>query len=328
MATTSAAIGCALLALLLWVPVGWLIARRLPLDPDLRVAAAPILGWAMQGIVAIWICTLGGFSTATILAATAVVCVAAISGARPAVDHPTGHRFPLWAFFAIALVAIAPALAVLPKIMPEGVAVSAPIYDHSKVALVDEMVRTGLPPANPFIGGNVEPGSVAYYYFWLFATAQLALVSGASGWEADIAATWFTAFASLLLMCGLAFRAVGAAPAQYCVRARRGSRWLASPGARRALRASAAGCRAAAAHWSDGLACAVELEPSPRRSGRDGRPCRADIGAARTTARARAHARLSGACGGGLRQLAMGWRRHVRALRRRCRTDTARSCGF
>jgi hypothetical protein len=130
-------------------------------------------------------------------------------GARPAEASAMGHRFPVWAFFAIGLVAVAPALAVLPKFMPEGVAVSAAIYDHSKIALVGEMVRSGLPPANPFIGGSVEPGSVAYYYFWLFGAAQLALVAGARGWEADIAATWFTAFASLSLICGLAYRLSG-----------------------------------------------------------------------------------------------------------------------
>ena len=206
MATTSAAIGCALLALLLWVPAGWLIARRLALGPELRLAAAPILGWAIQGIVALWICTLGGFSTATVLVATVAVCLVAMSGARPAEAASTVAGFPWWAIFAIGLVAIAPALAVLPKFAPEGVAVSAPIYDHSKMALIDEMVRTGVPPANPFIGGGVEPGRIAYYYFWLFGAAQLAVVSGARGWEADIAATWFTAFASLSLMCGLAYR--------------------------------------------------------------------------------------------------------------------------
>lgn len=209
MASTYAAIGCALLALLLWVPAGWLIARRLPLESALRLAVAPILGWAMQGIVALWICTLGGFSTATVLAATVTVCAVSLLGARPAEASPMGHHFPVWAFFAIGLVAVAPALAVLPKFFPDGVAVSAPIYDHSKLALVDEMVRTGLPPANPFIGGGVEPGSVAYYYFWLFGAAQLALVAGARGWEADIAATWFTAFASLMLICGLAYRLSG-----------------------------------------------------------------------------------------------------------------------
>src|SRR5262245_28995970 len=103
-----------------------------------------------------------------------------------------------------------PASGILPKISPEGVALADPIYDHAKIALVDEIVRAGVPPANPFLGtGDGSPGSIAYYYYWLFGGAQLALIAGVSGWNADVAATWFTAFASLALMCGLAFRLSG-----------------------------------------------------------------------------------------------------------------------
>lgn len=209
MATPSAAIVCALLALLLWVPVGWLIARRLPLGPDLRLAAAPILGWALQGVAALQVSAFAGFTEVTVLAVTVLTGLAAILSPPPAEETPPARALPPWAFAAMALVAVGPALGVLPKITPEGIALASPIYDHAKIALVDEMVRTGVPPANPFMGGGSEPGSIAYYYFWLFGAAQLALLSGARGWEADIAATWFTGFASLSLMCGLAFRLSG-----------------------------------------------------------------------------------------------------------------------
>jgi hypothetical protein len=65
-----------------------------------------------------------------------------------------------------------------------------PIYDQAKIALVDEIVRSGVPPANPFVGtGDGGSGSTTYYYYWLFGAAQLALITGASGWEADVAAT-------------------------------------------------------------------------------------------------------------------------------------------
>lgn len=209
MATPSAAILCALVALLLWVPAGWLLARRLPLGSDLRLAAAPILGWAAQGVVTLQVSMVAGFSSVTILAVAVLLGAAALLAPPPA-DAPSSARpLPLWTLAAAALVAMGPALAVLPKIAPEGIALAAPIYDHAKIALVDEMVRAGVPPANPFLGGGREPGAIAYYYFWLFGAAQLALVSGASGWEADIAVTWFTGFATLALMCGLAFRLSG-----------------------------------------------------------------------------------------------------------------------
>jgi hypothetical protein len=205
MATVSSAILCSFLALTLWVPPGLLIARRLPLEHDLRLAAAPALGWAVQNVVALYAAMLGGFTPMTVLAATVLVGTAAILLQGPASRDAPSPPLPLWIFAAAAIVAAGPAACVLPKIVPEGIALADPLYDHAKIALVDEIVRTGVPPANPFIGtADGGPGSIAYYYYWLFGAAQLALISGASGWEADAAVTWFAAFASLTLMCGLA----------------------------------------------------------------------------------------------------------------------------
>ncbi|MFG1397118.1 hypothetical protein [Roseixanthobacter pseudopolyaromaticivorans] len=206
MATPSAAILCALLAFLLWVPVGWLIARRLPVGRDLALAMAPTLGWAVQGIIALHAATAAGFTVIVILAATLAIGGAALLLPAAKDGEPAPRVLPVWIFAAAGLVAVGPALAILPKLMPEGVALASPIYDHAKIALVDEIVRTGVPPANPFLGTAQGPGSTAYYYFWLFGAAQLARLSSATGWEADIAATWFAGFASLALICGLAFR--------------------------------------------------------------------------------------------------------------------------
>src|SRR3974390_3193422 len=207
MATPSAATLCAVIALVLWLPSGWLIARRLPLGADLRRAAAPIRGWGVQCVVVLQVSMLGGFSATSVVAATAALGLAAILAPPPA--QPSARPMPLWIFAAAALMAVGPAIALVPKAAPDGIALARPIFDHAKIALVDEMVRSGVPPTNPFIGGASEPGRIAYYYFWLFGAAQLALVSGARGWEADIAATWFTAFATLVLMSGLAFHLSG-----------------------------------------------------------------------------------------------------------------------
>ncbi len=221
MASTSAAFLCSLLALLLWAPAGFLIACRLPIGRDLRLAAAPVLGWAVQNVSMLHVAMLGGFTPLNVLATTAAIWLAALlaPGSRPGEapspsppspsppsPSPPSPSLPMWVFAAAALIAAGVAAAVLPKISTAGVALADPIYDHAKIALVDEIVRTGVPPANPFIGaGDGSSGSTAYYYYWLFGAAQLALITGASGWAADAAATWFTAFASLSLMCGLAF---------------------------------------------------------------------------------------------------------------------------
>ena len=45
---------------------------------------------------------------------------------------------------------------------------------------------------------------LSYYYLWHFSAAELSVLTGSSGWEADAGMTCFTAFSSLALMMGLA----------------------------------------------------------------------------------------------------------------------------
>jgi hypothetical protein len=109
----------------------------------------------------------------------------------------------LW-FSDIALLALVPMLAIMPKPTAEGITLASPIFDHSKIAMIDEMIRTGVPARNPFFGEAGAPERVSYYYLWHFSAAAAAVMTGVSGWEADAGLTAFTAFASLLLMMGLA----------------------------------------------------------------------------------------------------------------------------
>jgi hypothetical protein len=103
-----------------------------------------------------------------------------------------------------ALLALAPMAAILPKGAGYDVTLAPPIFDHAKVALIDEMIRAGVPPTNPFFAELGTTDHVAYYYLWHFSAAAAALTAGVGGWEADAALTWFTAYSSLLLMMGIA----------------------------------------------------------------------------------------------------------------------------
>jgi hypothetical protein len=107
------------------------------------------------------------------------------------------------------LVAILPALGIWPKLSGGSLVLADPMFDHSKIAIIDEIVRLGLPPGNPFFGAAEAAPGLPYYYLWHFSAALLAEMTGAGGWAADIALTWFTAFGSLLLMMGLAVRLAG-----------------------------------------------------------------------------------------------------------------------
>lgn len=188
-------------ALLFWGCIGLPLARRLMPLP-LATASAPALGWAIHSAIALPVLSIIGLSAASVLSLallSAAVALLALKG-----SHRGESGLPLWLYVAAGVVALAPAAAVLPKIGADGVAFAAPIFDHSKVAIIDEMSRLGVPPANPFFGVAGEGVRLGYYYLWHFSAAELALAAGISGWEADAAMTWFTALVTLLLMVGLA----------------------------------------------------------------------------------------------------------------------------
>jgi hypothetical protein len=206
MASLVNAVLCAVVATAFWSLVGYALARPM-LPRGLALGAAPVLGWAVHSAASLPIFFLIGFSPAAVVS-IAVVCVAAAAGAlvwRPikpdAVDAPT---VPVWTYAAAALLALAPAAAILPKFSGDAVYLADPIFDHSKIAIIDAIMRQGVPPINSAFAGPGAPGRLVYYYLWYFSAAQLALPLGRSGWEADIGLTWFTAFASLILMMALA----------------------------------------------------------------------------------------------------------------------------
>ncbi len=197
---------CALLAAAFWPLLGYALGRRL-LPRVLARGAAPVMGWAVHSAVMLPIYLWIGFSPIAVIGAGALCVLASgfsLAERAPQSEAEDAADIPAWAFAAAAVLALAPAVAILPKFSGAAVQLADPIFDHSKIAIVDAMARLGLPPVNPVFGGFGAPGHLAYYYLWHFSAAELALAFGASGWEADIGLTWFTAFASLSLMMGVA----------------------------------------------------------------------------------------------------------------------------
>src|SRR6516165_198954 len=201
--TLHAAIG-AVVALLFWTVLGLCISQRI-FSSALRLPVAPALGWAVHNTVALPLFMLLGFSALGVAALAAIAATPAVAASKLRFDDQSRHqRIPSWAYLVAAVLALAPALAVAPEHVGDAVVVAKPIYDHAKIAIIDAMTRLGLAPANPFFGEFGERGRLAYYYLWYFSAAQLAVVLRLTGWEADIALTWFSAFSSLTLMMGLA----------------------------------------------------------------------------------------------------------------------------
>lgn len=196
--------------LVLWTSAGYVLARALGISRALALPLAPALGWTVLNALALEIARWAGSPLAGTLGALVLMGAGWLlrdrnGGASPD-DTPA---MPFWIVLAAALVALVPAMAVVPKVTQAGIALAPAIFDHSKIALIDAMVRDGIPPVDPFYGPPGEPAGVAYYYLWHFGAAQLAGLTGARGWEADAAASWFTAFSTLMLMAGLALRFAG-----------------------------------------------------------------------------------------------------------------------
>jgi hypothetical protein len=199
---------CAVLQLALATYVGLPVTRRLVSQRAVALALAPAMGWALFSTLALPILSWTGFSRAT----ASLVYLVAIAGGGSALLLPKTAvaeqarieaAIPRWVFICAGLLAVAVALGVWPKLGETGLVLADPMFDHSKVAIIDDIVRLGLPPGNPFYG-RAAPSGLVYYYLWHFSAAALAAALGANGWEADIALTWFTAFASLTLMAGFA----------------------------------------------------------------------------------------------------------------------------
>lgn len=214
MASFELALCAAAAMVLVWTCIGLPVAVRLFAGPGAWLLA-PALGFAVHVVVALPVFRPIGMGRAAVVVVTAA-CVAgallAMWGRKVALRRP-----PVSLAVAVVLAALlawVPAASVLPKATSEGVTLAASIFDHSKIAMIDAMARSGVPPLNPFVHEAGTPDRLAYYYLWHFGASVFAVLTGASGWEADAALTWFTGFASLLLMIGLALRlgAGGAAP--------------------------------------------------------------------------------------------------------------------
>jgi hypothetical protein len=166
---------------------------------------APALGWAVHNAATLPLFLILGFSAAGTAVMATIAAAASLVFLMVKREAPAHNAsIPSWTYAAAALLALAPAAAVAPEPVGDGIALADPIFDHAKVPIIDAMARLGFPPANPFFGEFGDRGALAYYYLWHFSAAQIALLLGLTGWEADIALTWFSAFASLTLMMGLA----------------------------------------------------------------------------------------------------------------------------
>lgn len=193
-------------ALFVWSVIGFALGRR-TVPAALALPLAPTIGWACHSALALPFYRFAGLTRLSVVVAFAVPLVVAVLSLMTRAttkDQREDARVPILAYGLAILLAVVPALALFPKFHGDAVALAAPIFDHSKIALIEDIARLGVPPGNPFFGEAGHEPDLAYYYLWHFSGAELAVLFGITGWEADIALAGFTAFASLTLMAGIA----------------------------------------------------------------------------------------------------------------------------
>lgn len=210
---------CAGAALLVYFVFGLPLAARVAPRP-LAAMLAPVIGWAAHSVIALPLLFALGMSQAAVMAVFAVPLIAAALAIgrdrRQAENEPMPRAAVLVyaiAFAGAALLALAIMAAVVPKFAAQGVSLAGPIFDHSKIAMIDEMARLGVPPGNPFFGAEDSPARLSYYYLWHFSAAELSVLLNISGWEADGGLSWFTGLGSLSVVIGFAVWLSGRASA-------------------------------------------------------------------------------------------------------------------
>src|SRR5262245_17421344 len=116
MASSINAALCAIVATVYWTGLGFAIARLL-LPRVLAIGVAPVVGWATHTSAALPILTLAGLSTVSVVSLAVFALIGSGLLLRAcAMKDETRESIPAWAFLAASLLALAPAVAIAPKI--------------------------------------------------------------------------------------------------------------------------------------------------------------------------------------------------------------------
>ena len=151
MPTSIQVLVCFAAAILFWTAIGLSLSRWLA-PPALAFPIAPALGWVVHSTLALPLYRALEFRPESLNSvhlrpqpppAFRLGCqhTSTIAPPRPASR--------LWLMVLAAVLATVVAIAAFPK-YGDAVTLASPIFDHSKVAMIDEMVRLGCRRGNPF----------------------------------------------------------------------------------------------------------------------------------------------------------------------------------
>src|SRR5262245_35605684 len=121
MASSANAALCAVVVAIFWTSLGFAIARPL-LPRALAMGGAPVVGWAVHSALALPILTLTGFSAISVVGLAVFAAIGASFLLFVGKSHDEDKEsIPVWAFLGAAVLALAPAAAIAPKISADAV---------------------------------------------------------------------------------------------------------------------------------------------------------------------------------------------------------------
>jgi hypothetical protein len=180
-----------------------------------RLCFAPAVGVCLFGPLALLLTSVWSLSWAVVvLSWVLALAVAWWWGRRPGEDDVRGGKLVL---LLAGLVAVIIVLDLFPWRADDRLYFMWEAYDHVKVAMVDGMVREGLPPRNPYYSPDGEAIPLVYYYGTHFLAASVCKLTGIAGWPGDVVVSWYAAFAFITLCAGWAIRWAGAAAGKWAV---------------------------------------------------------------------------------------------------------------
>ncbi|XHR30246.1 MAG: hypothetical protein ACFUZC_06730 [Chthoniobacteraceae bacterium] len=153
--------------------IGYPISAFFASKTGSRLMLAPTLGLGIYGIVGIPVFSHIPFRAPFILLLVGLLAAASVligKKARPIMPDQAAPR-PAW-FVLLAIIALLPTFTILPhSTAGKGWVFAGPVFDHVKVAMVDSIARSGLPPVNPYYsetqGGSPEGKPPGLYYYYL-----------------------------------------------------------------------------------------------------------------------------------------------------------------
>ncbi|WEX91692.1 hypothetical protein PZN02_005987 (plasmid) [Sinorhizobium garamanticum] len=203
---TSSIIASALVSSAIGYAIGLPVSKYFDSNIRMRLLLSPVIGLGIFGAAGVSIfhfLPLTAFNLILVVLTFSAVALWLSKGTiDPLLRSPASPGF---SWLAVAfLLCLFPTFEIIPQYYGGSAGVGHPIWDHAKIAIVNEIAQNGLPPANPFHSETGSSNTLIYYYVWHFMAACSSVITGASGWEADIALTGMTALFSTFVVAWLA----------------------------------------------------------------------------------------------------------------------------